>query len=241
MRKAVFLDEIDFAIDTDLLAEVLRVGEGAHRGSLPRHRHQLDREEVLTTQKARIIVATAEIVTTAGYDAASVRAITERAGVSSKTFYAIFDDKESAFLAGYSLLDGAIVQIARTGLAHGDEPRAAVRAGFGVFLETLAQWPLFTRMHTVEGRAAGARALERRTAVFRELVAALRSALQSARDVDERVTVPDDAILMAVVGGINELVLQHIVAEEIATLPELLPTVVELFERVCFSDVPAPG
>jgi hypothetical protein len=37
-----------------------------------------------------------------------------------------------------------------------------------------------------------------------------------------------------VVGGINELVLQHLIERDPGTLPELLPTAVTLIERTCF-------
>jgi hypothetical protein len=112
------------------------------------------------------------------------------------------------------------------------------RAGVRGFLTTLAQWPLFTRMHAVEARAAGARVLERRTLVFREFVRSLSAAFQAAREVDDRVGEPSEAVLMAVVGGIGELVLQQIVEQGVAALPELEPTIVELIERVAYSELP---
>jgi hypothetical protein len=43
---------------------------------------------------------------------------------------------------------------------------------------------------------------------------------------------------MAVVGGIGELVLQRIVADGVVALPELEPTIVELIERVGYSEIP---
>jgi AcrR family transcriptional regulator len=234
-----------FQIDRPLLDEVLHVSRQTVRPTLPRHRHTLTREQIERAQRARIIVATAEVVTEVGYHDASAKSIIARAGVSSKTFYALYEDKEAAFMAGYTLLDGVFVQLARTafddgGNGKGGEPGAAVRHGFRSFLDGLAAWPLFARMHAVEGRAAGARALEHRTLVYAELVAALRDAVTRASKRDKRISVPSELVLMAVVGGIGELVLQHIVEDGTTTLPDLLPTVVELFERVCFAP-PAAG
>jgi len=231
---------MDYETDAELLEEVLRVSQETRRPTLPRHRHDLSRAEIERAQRARIIVATAEVVTEAGYHEASVKAIIERAGVSSKTFYALYGDKQSAFMAGYTLLDGLFVQLARTAFASADRrPRTAAREGFGMFLDSLAAWPLFARMHAVEGRAAGPRALEHRTVVYGEFVTALSAALREAREDDPRISVPDDAVLMGVVGGIGELVLQQIVRDGPASLPDLLPTVVELFERVCFAPPPS--
>jgi AcrR family transcriptional regulator len=229
--------QTEFETDVELIAEVLRLVEGPERASLPRHRHDLSRDQVETAQRARIIVATAEVVTEVGYEAASVRAVIERAGVSSKTFYALYGDKESAFFAAYTLLDGLVVAAARTPLDVSD-PRAATRAGVRSFLRTLAAWPLFTRMHAVEARAAGPRVLERRTLVFREFVRSLATAFRASAEIDERIAEPSDAVLMAVVGGIGELVLQQIVERGVAALPELEPTIVELIERVGYSVLP---
>jgi AcrR family transcriptional regulator len=230
-----------FEIDQQLLDEVLHVSQQTPRPTLPRHRHALSREQIERAQRARIIVATAEVVTEVGYHEASAKAIIQRAGVSGKTFYALYADKESAFMAGYTLLDGVFVQLARGAFSgNGAEPADAVRAGFQAFLEGLAAWPLFARMHAVEGRAAGSRALGHRTVVYGELVSALHDAVARAREHDERISVPSEQLLMGVVGGIGELVLQHIVEQGTGTLPDLLPTVVELFERVCFAP-PAAG
>jgi len=232
-----------FQIDRPLLDEVLHVSLQTVRPTLPRHRHTLTREQIERAQRARIIVATAEVVTEVGYHDASAKAIIQRAGVSSKTFDALYEDKEAAFMAGYTLLDGVFVQLARSafsGNGNGGPPGAAARDGFRSFLDGLAAWPLFARMHAVEGRAAGALALRHRTLVYAELVAALRDAVTRASKRDKRISVPSEPVLMAVVGGIGELVLQHIVEEGTTTLPDLLPTVVELFERVCFAP-PAAG
>jgi AcrR family transcriptional regulator len=228
---------VEFETDVELIAEVIRLLERPERAALPRHRHDLSRGQVETAQRARIIVATAEVVTEVGYEAASVRAVIEQAGVSSKTFYALYGDKESAFFAAYTLLDGVVVAAARSPLSLSD-PRATTRAGVRAFLQTLAQWPLFTRMHAVEARAAGSRVLERRTLVFREFVRSLSTAFRDAGDVDDRIDAPSDEVLMAVVGGIGELVLQRIVADGVVALPELEPTIVELIERVGYSEIP---
>lgn len=230
-------ERLEFEIDHALIAEVLRVSAEGEPETLPRHRHDLTREQVLTAQRARIIVATAEVVTEVGYDAASVKAVIERARVSSKTFYALYGDKESAFYAAYTLLDGVVVQTVRSPVRL-DDPRRTLQAGVATFLETLARWPLFTRMHAVEARAAGARALERRTVIYREFVRALAAAIGEASEVDDRISVPGDAALMGVVGGIGELVLQRIVEHGVEALPELEPGVVELIERVCYSRPP---
>lgn len=71
-------------------------------GALPRHRHGLSRAGVRHSQETRVRVATVEVVAERGYAGASVREIASRAGISTKTFYELYADKEVAFLATYA-------------------------------------------------------------------------------------------------------------------------------------------
>lgn len=200
---------------------------------LPRHRHRLSRDDVRASQSARILVATAEVVAEQGYAAASVAAICARAGVSRKTFYELYADKEEAFLDAYRAVEVVIARM--TAAAAGEsEPRAMLRAGMRAFLETLASAPGFTRMLVIEAVGAGPRVLERRAQAFADFVRAFSAPLHAAHAADPKVPPPDDAIVLALLGGINELALQHLVAHDAATLPELAPTVDVLIERVCF-------
>ena len=76
----------------------------------------------------RILIGTAEVVAERGYAATSVAQIVRRAGVSSKTFYELYADKESAFLAAYAAIDVVIARMTEAALAH-EDPREMLRAG----------------------------------------------------------------------------------------------------------------
>jgi AcrR family transcriptional regulator len=200
---------------------------------LPRHRHGLSRDAVRASQSARILIATAEVVAQNGYAATSVAAIVARAGVSRKTFYELYADKEEAFLDAYRAVDVVIARMTAAAAAE-REPRAMLRAGVRAFLETLAAAPAFTRMLVIEAVGAGPRVLQRRAAAFDDFVRVLAAPLAAAHAADPSVPAPDEAILLALLGGINELALQHLVAQEAETLPDLAPTIDVLIERVCF-------
>ena len=68
---------------------------------LPRGPHRLAREEVLASQRGRMLAAIAEAVAEKGYAATTVADVVGRAGVSRKTFYEHFADKEECFLAAW--------------------------------------------------------------------------------------------------------------------------------------------
>ncbi|MBJ7331066.1 MAG: TetR/AcrR family transcriptional regulator [Solirubrobacteraceae bacterium] len=235
------MSEPEYEIDAPLIEEVFRLTNSDERTALPRHRHDLTREQVETVQRARIIVATAEVVTDVGYAEASSKAIIDRAGVSSKTFYALFGDKESAFFAGFTLLDGPLVAIARNP-PHPENPRQTTRDGIGAFLQQLAAAPLFARLRLVEGPGAGKRAMLREHEIFQEFVRAFVVVIEAAREKDPRITVPPNDVLMLLMGGIRTTIAHHLVEHSAETLPSLQPTIVESIERIVYGAVPElPG
>src|SRR5438045_8114907 len=103
---------------------------------LPRHRHNLSRALVHKTQKRRILRATAEVVARAGYRAATVADIVKRAGVSTRTFYELYADKDAALCAVYDAVDGIIARYyeSHRDLGGGDA-RARLHAAVAFSLE----------------------------------------------------------------------------------------------------------
>ena len=89
--------------------------------TLPRHRHKLSRETVQKAQRRRILRATADAVADQGYRAATVADIVRRAGVSTRTFYELYADKEAAVCAVYDTVDGIFEHYYKSP----DVPRAA--------------------------------------------------------------------------------------------------------------------
>jgi AcrR family transcriptional regulator len=66
---------------------------------LPRGRHKLTREAVISSQRARLLRAMAEVVSEDGYEATTIPRVIARARVSTNTFYAHFEDKTACFIA----------------------------------------------------------------------------------------------------------------------------------------------
>ncbi len=227
------------APEDPLVAEVRRLAlQTEAEPPLPRHRHDLPREQVEIMQKARIVLATAEVVTAKSYAATSSRDIVKAAGVSSKTFYSYFEGKEDAFLAAYTLLDGTMLALAQAPLRL-SQPRTDLREHVSAWLERLASWPLFAKLRFVEGRAAGPRADTLRAAMAQSVVAAFASGLDEARLADPRIGRPSDAALALLYGGITDAMTQWVTDHDPAHLTELAPAIVEAIERLCFLEVPA--
>jgi AcrR family transcriptional regulator len=195
--------------------------DGAPPRALPRGPHRLTREIVEASQRGRLIDAMAKTVAEKGYGAATVADVVATAGVSRKTFYEHFRDKEDCFLAAYDtgveILMGELLAAAEVEGSW----RERVRHGIRSYLETLAAEPAFARTFLIESMAAGPRTLERRAAVharFAGLIAALHA--QARAELPELPAVPEP-IFEAMVGGIDELASSRVRAGRTDELPEL--------------------
>src|SRR3954451_3272974 len=79
---------------------MLFITASAHR-PLPRGPHGLERDVVLASQRGRMLGAMADAVARKTYAGTTVADVVAGAGVSRKTFYEHFRDKEECFLAAF--------------------------------------------------------------------------------------------------------------------------------------------
>jgi AcrR family transcriptional regulator len=188
---------------------------------LPRGTHGLDRDVVEASQRTRLLEAVGRAVAERGYSAATIDDIVRGAGVSKKTFYDHFADKQDCFLAAYEAASEELLE--RVGEAHADADEdwaERTRAGIRAYLRWLAGDPALARVYLVEVAAAGPEALERR-----ERLRDRYTELMRARGVPREV--PDE-IHHAVVAAVDDLVVRHIREHGAERLPELEPVLLYL-------------
>jgi AcrR family transcriptional regulator len=120
----------------------------------------MDAEDVNAHQAARICRAMTEIVADYGYDAVKVREIVKLAGVSTRTFYRLFEDKEDCFLRTHEM----VIRHARVGLLAAqsgeDDWRERPRLIYASFARELDGDPDSARLALIGAYADGPAALE---------------------------------------------------------------------------------
>jgi len=189
---------------------------------LPRGKHGLPRETVTGQQRDRILTAMVGAVAGRGYSETRVVDVISAAGVSRKTFYELFDDKDDCFLAAYDESLALLLAVTREGFdASPEAPWAArVRDGLHALLEHLAANPKIGRFCVVEAMGAGPRALARRDAAMRQFSEFLDAG--RARGTSELPGITS----LALVGGVFELLYTEILHGATAHLPDRLPDLV---------------
>ena len=123
---------------------------------LPHGPHRLERNEVILHQRSRIFGAMIEVVGTDGYEATSVKQTIALAGVSRRSFYEMFANKEECFLAAFDLLARRDVKQITTAYAAADgslEDR--LRAGLRRFARMTVEDRKATVLVVLEAQRAG--------------------------------------------------------------------------------------
>jgi len=184
---------------------------------LPSGRHGLLPGFVAANQRERILSAVAQAIAELGYAEMSVEAIITRAGVSRRTFYEHFRNKEDAFLAAYDAALRAVVRHVRRAYLQEPTAQARLRAGIGAFLQFLASDPELARMCIVEVLAAGPRALARRNEAMRVFAEIIEDNIHDLVPSCQRPELTAETI----VGGIHEVVFSRVLAGRTGELPGL--------------------
>ncbi|MFI5005612.1 MAG: TetR/AcrR family transcriptional regulator [Solirubrobacterales bacterium] len=196
LRRAAAGRELGAAVSTPLYSKLKPRPNGPGRERVARH------------QRARLHGATIAAVAARGYPALTVSQLVALAGISRRTFYEHFADREACFLASY---DAIVAGAAR---------RAGEAAGLGPAFEALAHEvaakPQAARLALVEILAAGPVGLERiertRGAVQRTL---------AERLCEPQAPPPPPAVLQGIAGGIWHVARRRLLEDAPHELPEL--------------------
>ena len=200
-----------------------RSAEPGELGPLPGGHHGLSREQILESQRERLLAAIAEEVAAKGYGGTTITDVVKRASVSTRDFYEHFDGKEACFLAAFEAVRDHLEQVLREAVAaEPDWPHQAV-AAFRAALEFFAAEPDLARLCLVEPVSATPTIAIR----FREVVLACVPALALGRaemeDGDALPASTEDSLL----GGAISLATRSILTGKTEQLPQLLPNLVE--------------
>jgi AcrR family transcriptional regulator len=210
---------------------LLSMEQAPAAGRLPRGRHGLTREQVVNSQRHRMLDAMAHAVAEKGYVRTTVSDVIRRAGVSRETFYEQFSDKESCFLAAYDAAVGLVISAMNSALATAadDDPAGRFDRAIGAYLQALSLDGALARTFLIEVYAAGPVAVARRMELqgrFVDLLATIFDARSSR----------DRFACEALVAAVSSLVTGRVGTGRAADLIELKEPVLDLATRLLVKD-----
>jgi AcrR family transcriptional regulator len=197
---------------------------GDRSPKLPAGRHGLPREFIEQNQRERIVTALVDTVAEKGYNATTVADITKAAGVSRRTFYEHFADKEACFLAAYEMVADHVLDAMRTAGASFEDWPQQVRAALATMLRFFAEEPELARICAIEPIAAGGEIAARHRETMERLVQLLREGRPESRGERPLPEVTEETL----VGGVLSLIVREISAGRTDQLDKLLPDLVAL-------------
>jgi AcrR family transcriptional regulator len=173
---------------------------------------------VSQTQRSRMLNSAVAVISEHGYDEMSVSRITGTAGVSRRTFYDLFEDREDCFLAAF---EEALLRARGLALAGYAQPGSwpeRVRSALLDLLRFLDQEPGMRSLLILDALKAGPRVGARRVEALGELSRALHES--GSRTKTARVLPPltGEGVVGAVLGVIHT----RLLAERPGAMLELL-------------------
>jgi AcrR family transcriptional regulator len=174
---------------------------------LPHGPHRLDRKQVALHQRARIHGAMVEAISRNGYEGTSVKQVIGLAGVSRRSFYELFANKQECFLATFDLLTHRETQkIRRVYLSTEGDLETRLRAAFqagGTFAREQRKASLLVLIDAQTAGAAGLLRLCRASAVCELLLGACLT------DTPDAAPLPP-LILRGIAGGMHGAISAHL-------------------------------
>jgi AcrR family transcriptional regulator len=180
-------------------------------------------EEVERSQRERLYGAMVVSVAERGFEQTSVANLVALSGVSRRTFYGFFADKQACFVATIETLLEAGIGLASRRFEQGSSWEERAEHAVAAILELCAAQPAAARICFVEVYAAGPAAMAPLEAAL-EQVAEL--AIRMLEQNPERRGIPAE-LVRALVGGLHRVAYRHLSAGEEAKLAELGPAIVE--------------
>ena len=202
-----------------VLADAPRTPADRGLRRLPHGRHGLSRRTVENQQRGRILRATVDTVATHGYERTCVDLIISAAGVSRRTFYHLYQDKEDSFLAAHADAQRVLLDRLAAALAGADpaDRSARLTALVAALLDAAVEDPAATHVCLADIVALGAEGL-----ALREVTTGpLREAMAQGEQA------PTALAAEIAVGGFCGVVRSAIRDGWVATLPDRLPDLVD--------------
>jgi AcrR family transcriptional regulator len=147
---------------------------------LPHGPHGLPRQFVAQNQRERLLVAMIAAVAAKGYQAVTVEDVVRRSGVSRKTFYEQFQNKEECFLAAWDAVFTRLLERIAEAYAAAEYWGAKAVGALGAILEFGASEPETARVALIEVMGAGPTARERYHLASYRLAALVGQAMEDS-------------------------------------------------------------
>ena len=169
-------------------------------------------QELSEVHRQWLLGAVVKVSAERGVGSLTAEEIANRAGVSRRAFYALFEDSETCLLAALTQAVGWVGDAAIPVYRAGSSWRASIRAGLAAMLAFFDQEPALARLCVVDSLAAGPSIMRYRGQVQAQLIAEI----DSVRERQRLKLDPPDVTAEGVVGAALHLLHTRLVTQRLA-------------------------
>lgn len=180
----------------------------------------------------RLLEGMANAVAVKGYADTTIADIVREAAVSRRTFYEHFPTKADCLIALYEAASRNALNVLREAIDPARDWQDQVEQAMTAYFGCLSQNPVLMRTLFIEILGLGAAGLAARRRVNDEITDFMLKVVNTERGVRKRKAPLSRDMAMAIVGGINELVLQSIERNRLGRLQELAVPAIQLVRAV---------
>jgi AcrR family transcriptional regulator len=203
---------------------------------LPRGPHGLSRDQILNSQRERLLLAMVDAVAEKGFANTVVADVIGRAGVSRATFYQLFTDKEDCFRAAFEAFAqrlAGLMSSVMEGFRLGgpQDPMVKLDRVITSYLAVLYGSPALARAFLVEVYAAGPEAIAQRQESLERFIDVVAETHRGqpgllGTDPEQRFAVA------AIVGAVSSMVTTVVGTGRYDEIPKLREPLLELARKV---------
>ncbi len=165
------------------------------------------RAQLADLQRARLLSAMFDVATERGAGNVTVAHVVERSGVSRRTFYEVFRDREDCFLAAFEQALAFASERVLPAYESESKWRERIRAALGALLSFLDEEPVIGRLLIVESLSGGPKTLEHRA----QVIARITSAIDEGRTEAKAAVAAPPLTAEGIVGGVFTVVHSRLV------------------------------
>jgi AcrR family transcriptional regulator len=177
------------------------------------------RERSRERQRLRLAAAMIECVAESGYRSTRVADVIVRAGVSRKTFYEHFANKEECLLVTYDYIAGEGMRRVESAYAQAEGWPGRAEAAIGALFGAAIANPGAMQLSLIEITSVGPAGIERRRQTIKRYQSFIRDALADAPGSGAVA----DVALQAIVGGLNRALYRRVLRGDGEQLQALVP------------------
>lgn len=177
--------------------------------------------------RSRLLEGMAQAVAAKGYADTTIADVVREAAVSRRTFYEHFSTKAECLIALYEAASHNALKVLREAIDPSHEWETQVESAMSAYLGCMAQSPALVRTLFIEILGLGSEGLEARRRMNQEIADFILAVVNRGHPGQL-----SPAMAMAIIGGINELVLEYMEQDRVRELHQLVGPASELVRAV---------